>query len=414
MGVRSMVKLAASESAGRRLLVVAVIAEIVAIWVAANYPYYEYMDTQVYRFGAQALLDGDDIYGALPTTSADIQLPFIYPPFAAVMFTPLTWLPVDLSIFVFTVLSHLAVVVTAYLIARSSSYIAPRAGYVAAATAGLAALITLAEPGRQTFAYGQINMLLMAMVLADCLLPRTRWPRGLLIGIAAGIKLTPLAFLAFFLLRKDFRAMLSTTLTFAGTVLIGWLATPTGSVNWWFERMPSTAEAFSPTFAGNLTIRGLLAKLEVPAPGLTILWLIITGCLAILTLATMRYALRDGNLPLAVLANAIWALLASPISWSHHWVWASPALIVLFGMSLWHRRHGLLAAVLASAATLGVAPHWRMARANSETTAWTTIEQLIGNAYTLIGVAFLIAGATAWLRTRGGATTRGQRDLSRL
>ncbi|MQA07605.1 MAG: DUF2029 domain-containing protein [Pseudonocardiaceae bacterium] len=400
LAVRSVAERAVGGRLGRILLVVAILAEIFAIWMAAHIPYYEYMDTQIYRFGALALLDGGDIYGTLPATSSGIQLPFIYPPFAALLFVPLTWLPVEAAIFVFTVLSHAAVLVTAYLLVRFSRHVAPRAGLVAAATIGIAALITLAEPGRQTFAYGQINMLLMAMVMADCLLPKTAWPRGLLVGIAAGIKLTPLAFLAFFLLRKDFRAALISGATFAGTVLVGWIASPSGSVTWWFDRMLSTAEGFSPTFAGNLTIRGLLAKLEVPDPGLTIMWVGIGGCLAVLMLATMGYALRADNMPLAVLANAIWALLASPISWSHHWVWAAPALIVLLGMAIGRRRYSLLAAVLGSGAMLVLAPHWDLAQVSSDAADWTLIEQLVGNVYTLIAVAFLIAGAVCWLRSR--------------
>ncbi|MGW3466951.1 glycosyltransferase family 87 protein [Saccharopolyspora sp. NPDC000995] len=111
----------------------------------------------------------------------------------------------DGAVVLVAVLSHIAILATAYSLARSSNYLAPRAGGVVA-TAVLMPWFTLIEPARETINYGQINLVLMALVAADFLLPRTRWPRGLLVGIAAAIKLTPLGFLLLFLPRRDYRA----------------------------------------------------------------------------------------------------------------------------------------------------------------------------------------------------------------
>jgi len=46
----------------------------------------------------------------------------------------------------------------------------------------------------------------MALVALDCLVAKPKWPRGMLIGVAAAIKLTPAVFVLFFLLRRDYRS----------------------------------------------------------------------------------------------------------------------------------------------------------------------------------------------------------------
>jgi alpha-1,2-mannosyltransferase len=101
-----------------------------------------HIDLEVYRYGVQAWLAGGDMYGTLPETSDHITLPFIYPPFAAILFSPLAHLSTDLSVLLVAVLSHVAVLVTAYSLARSSSYLAPRSGLVVLATAVLMPVIT--------------------------------------------------------------------------------------------------------------------------------------------------------------------------------------------------------------------------------------------------------------------------------
>ncbi|MFI0465060.1 glycosyltransferase 87 family protein [Saccharopolyspora sp. 5N102] len=387
---------------GRVLLVAAVIVEVLAIWFVHWIDTRGYMDTEIYRLGARAWLNGLQVYGAdlTPETPDYGTLPFIYPPFAALLFIPLTWLSVDGAVVLVAVLSHIAILVTAYSLARSSSYLAPRAGQVAVATAVLMPWFTLIEPSRETINYGQINLVLMALVAADCLLPRTRLPRGLLVGIAAAIKLTPLGFLLLFLLRRDYRAMAMTGATFAATVLIGWIAAPKDSADWWLDRMLSTGDSFGTVYAGNLTLRSLLAKQSLTGFELNSLWLLGSVLLLVLAVLGMRYALRMDNVPLALVLNAVLVLLVSPISWSHHWVWAGPALALLFAMSLRHRWHGLLLTVGFCALTVLVGPQWYLPNTEDRELDWTFSQQIVGNAYTLIGIGFLIAAAVAYLRSR--------------
>lgn len=391
-----------SARSARYLLVAAVLVQIISIWFVHWIDTRGYLDIEIYRLGARAWLNGYEIYGGdlTPETPDEGTLPFIYPPIAAIGFVPLTWISGDNAVLVVALLSHLSILVTAYALARSSSYLATRSTVVLLTTVALMPLFTLLEPARDTINYGQINLWMMGLVAADCLLPRTRWPRGLLVGIAGAIKLTPLGFLLFFLLRRDFRAAAVAALTFSTTVLVGALAAPEDAATWWLDTMLSTGDSFGTTYAGNLNLRAIIAKQDLTGVPLNSLWII--GCIALVALAAlgMIYALRTRNVPLAVVINAVAVVLVSPISWSHHWVWAGPTLALLFAMTLRNRWYGSLVAVAFSAVVILIGPQWYLPYGNDEELNWTFSQQVVGNAYTLIGIAFLIVCAVAYYRFR--------------
>jgi alpha-1,2-mannosyltransferase len=405
---------------GRSLLVAAIVVEILAIWFVHWIDTRGYMDTEIYQLGARAWLRGYPVYGddLTPETPDDGTLPFIYPPFAALLFIPLTWMSFKGAVVVIAVLSHVSIFVSAWALAHSSSYLTSanrrgtavsRVGPIALATAMVMPFTTLIEPARETINYGQINLVLMALVAADCLLPRTRWPRGLLVGIAAGIKLTPLGFLLFFLLRRDGRAAAISLATFAATVLLGLVAAPKDSADWWLHKMVSTGESLSPDYAGNLTLRSLLVKQELTGVALNASWVIGSLVLLLLAVLGMRYALRVRNIPLALMVNAVLVLLVSPISWSHHWVWAAPTLVLLFAMSVRHRWYGVLLTVVFCALVVMIGPQWYLPNTGHRELSWTFSQQIIGNAYTLIGIGFLIAGTVAFFRSRPRPDVSGDR-----
>ncbi|WP_460957993.1 glycosyltransferase 87 family protein [Parasphingorhabdus pacifica] len=386
---------------GRYLLVAAIIIEILAIWFVHWIDTRGYIDTEIYRLGGRAWLNGYEIYGDLtPETPESVTLPFIYPPIAAVLFAPLHYMSGDAAVVTVSVLSHLSILVTAYCLASSSRYVAPHAGRIAVATALVMPFTTLIEPVRDTINYGQINLVLMALVAADCLLPRTRWPRGLLVGIAAAIKLTPLGFLLLFLLRKDFRAASVAMVTFSASVLLGLLAAPEDAADWWLEEMWSTGSSMGTVYAGNLTWRSLLAKQELTGVALNVWWIAGSVVLLALTVAGVRYALRVRNSALALTFTAVLVLLVSPISWSHHWVWAAPTLVLLFAMSLRHRWYGVLMTVGLATAVMLIGPQWYLPYTDDRELEWTFSQQVVGNSYTLFGIGFLVAGAIAYFRLR--------------
>ncbi len=385
---------------GRFLLIMAILVEVVAVWFVHWIHTRGYIDTEVYQLGARAYLRGYDLYGDLDPANPGTTLPFIYPPFAALLFVPLYWLPTNGAVVAIAVLSHLGVLVTAYSFARSSHYFAPRPEFVAAATVGLMPVLTLIEPGRETLNYGQINIVLMALVAADCLLPKTFWPRGMLVGLAAAIKLTPLGFLLLFAIRRDLRSAVVTLSTFAATVVIGFVAMPKDAAEWWLHKMWETGDSFGPNYAGNLTLRSLLAKQSLTGTTLNSLWLAGSAVLVVLAVLGVLYALRRRNHALAVVINAVLIVVISPISWSHHWVWAGPALALTLMMALRHRWLGVVYAVALCALTFLIGPQWYLPYTDDMELTWTFSQQVIGNAYTLIGMGFLGCCAVAWYRFR--------------
>src|SRR4029077_14692100 len=91
------------------------------------------------------------------------------------------------------------------------------------------------EPITSNFAFGQINVVLMTLVIADCVPRRTPWPRGMLLGIGIALKLTPAVFLLYFLLRRDTRALLVTAASTVVATLAGFAFAWRDSLEYWTE-----------------------------------------------------------------------------------------------------------------------------------------------------------------------------------
>ena len=372
-----------------------------------------HIDLQVYRLGVQAWLSGGDLYGPLPETSAHIALPFIYPPFAALLMVPwalVSWTAAWVSLLA---LSTLSLGATLYVVARRMW---PAGGPGAAlSVASIALPLALAvEPGKaidfaatvpdprgpplglepvlQTIEFGQINLLLMALVAVDLLVERPRWPRGLLIGIAAAIKLTPAVFLLYLLLRRDFRASATVVVSGAVATAIGFLVAPAESWKFWLDN-PVSGVSGSPFFT-NQTFQAVLVRAGVDGPAGRIGWLLLSAALLALAVPVIRRA----PAPLAMVATAGVGLLVSPTSWSHHWVWVAPALLVAAATAWQARSGGWLLATVAMAAVFVVAPHqWGLPRAGERELSWTPWQQVWGSTYVWFTVLLFVL---LWLTCR--------------
>jgi Glycosyltransferase family 87 len=148
------------------------------------------IDLAAYRTGGRTWLRGEDLYGQVPVIRG-LPMPFTYPPIAAVVLAPLALLPLAAA---GTVLTTGSIALTALVLRLFLRRLAgPTAGSLWTAGWLLPAALLL-EPVRSTLAYGQVNVLLMALVALDCLTAEPRWPRGALTGLAAAVKLTPALF----------------------------------------------------------------------------------------------------------------------------------------------------------------------------------------------------------------------------
>ncbi|MGF6888772.1 alpha-1,2-mannosyltransferase [Nocardia sp. GAS34] len=349
-----------------------------------------FIDLQVYRLGVQAAIHGVDMYGTLPKTTMGMGLPFIYPPFAAIALGPFALIPWGVTQWAFFVVSVLALSITIYLTARRV-WGERGTELVLWATACAIPLGVLLEPVHSTLDFGQVNLILMVLVAADCLTEKPKWRRGIGVGIAAAIKLTPAAFVLYFLIRRDYKAAITAAVTGAVATALGFALMPHESTKYWFGGMGNVSGLSGSSFRTNQSIQGVLSRLRVPEPAFTALWAVLSLALLVLAVAAMRRA--ADNPPLAMSFNAVFTLLVSPISWSHHWVWIAPALLAAVGAATrLPRRRALIwyLFLLATAWIFVDGPQNRLPGDNNRELSWTPWQHIVGDTYVWLSVLLVI------------------------
>jgi alpha-1,2-mannosyltransferase len=186
----------------------------------------------------------------------------------------------------------------------------------------------LTEPVFRTLYLGQINLLLMAVIIWDLRQPDTRRFKGIATGLAAGIKLTPLVFIPYLLLTRKWRAAAVTIGSFAFTIVLGFLILPRDSKDWWFNGLfVSDGRTGFPGWTGNQSLRAIATRLAGSINAATVPWVILVLIVTVVGLLVAAQLDRAGHLMLGLLTAALVGLLDSPISWDHHWVWVVPAMM---------------------------------------------------------------------------------------
>ncbi|MFJ4951443.1 glycosyltransferase 87 family protein [Streptomyces sp. NPDC088760] len=300
-------------------------------------------DLLVYRAEGAAVAHGTDLYGFTVTRW---RLPATYPPFAAVLFVPAAWLPVPAL--KGAVLAG-NVLLLATFVALSARMVSRRLSPALLCTA--TALALWLEPVFQTLLYGQINLAVTCLTLWDLTRPPGARARGLALGIAAGIKLTPAVFVVYLLLRGRNRQAVTAAAACAGSAALGAVLLPSASADFWTRRLWETGRVGKAWIVDNQSLRGLVARiLGDPAPGLA--WALPAAAVTVAGLVLAARARRDSH---GVLLTAFTALLVCPISWTHHWVWCVPLLAVLLAEGC--TRTAALVALVFTARTMWLVPH---------------------------------------------------------
>ena len=357
------------------------------------------IDIDVYQMGARAWMDGRPLYrgDVLFHTPIGLNLPFTYPPLAAILFCPFAWLHMPAASVAITALTFVLLVVSLVIVLTrldvwntSTALPGPawlRRWWLATVIVVLAA--TWLEPIASNFAFGQINVVLMTLVIADCVPRRTPWPRGLLLGLGIALKLTPAVFLLYFLLRRDHRAALIALASFVGATLLGFALAWSDSWEYWTHTLHHTDRIGEAALNTDQNIAGALARLGLGEQPRFLLW--VAACLLVLavTVWAMRRVLRAGEPALAVICVALFGLVVSPVSWSHHWVWALPAVVVTAVLA-WRRRSVALAVLSAAGVAL---TRWTpidlLPKHHETTAAWW--RQLAGMSYVWWALAVIVA-----------------------
>jgi len=281
------------------------------------------IDLQVYVYTVHDLLAGKDIYA---TRTPHWNLPFIYPPIAAILMIPSAFGPYPLW----------QVLWTAGLVWAQNSVLkrcGVRRGVALSVVSALTVLVV--EPIRTTLGYGQINTVLMAFVLID-LLPRTPErsgtghpevsTRGWLIGLAAALKLTPALFGVFAFAVGRRKVFVQAVLAFLVLTGIGTIF-QLGPTRHFYGGLAhgETGAPASPIYVGNQSLTGVVTRLAGNDRIGTVLGgLGLSAIVAVLGLVVAVTWWNKGEKVFALGLVGMTTCLVSPLSWTHHYVWVLP------------------------------------------------------------------------------------------
>lgn len=294
------------------------------------------LDLHVYIDGAATMFSGD-LYGfVFDDSSSGASLPFTYPPFAAIVFYPLHYVPFEIVGLCWQVLSVAAL----YAVVRIAMRMMLGAGADAAHVRTAAVLWTIVgmwlEPMRVTINFGQVNIFLALMVMLAVVNKRS-WLAGTLVGLSAGIKLTPAVTGLYFLARRRWAAAVWSAVAFFATVGVSLLIIG-GETRRYFEDLLGNADRIGPVGAPiNQSVRGALSRIAGHDLGDDWIVLLAVAVFAVLCISGWRALNADDRLGALLLVQLL-GLLASPISWNHHWVWVLPLIMWLVHGPMARRR----------------------------------------------------------------------------
>lgn len=363
-------------------------------------------DLKVYRLGGAAILaDPSTLYEA---RLRYISMPFTYPLFGGLVMVPVSLLPWPLA-YGGSILVSLVALLAIWRLSLRSHLDGLRKYFGRPHPAVLVALVAgsvLLEPVRETLSYGQINLILCAVILYDVLAVK-RSRRGLWIGLAAGIKLTPLVFFGLLLVTKQWRALAHASVAFVGTVLIGFLLAPRTALDYWTNMVSDTARIGGLAYSGNQSWNGFLIRVTGDLAGGGRLWQVAVLLTVAAGLWLTKVLWVRGEHLASVSVCALIGLLCSPVSWSHHWVWCLPLGISLLTATKIGRRRP----VAVSVAWFGLfvlAPIWWPPRGDNQELTWNLPELVAGNAYLWLS---LTAGVLLAIGTHSKVPTATELSL---
>lgn len=364
-------------------LVAFVLVALLAVQVLATL-HGRFYDLQVYRWGGSVVWHDGSLYSGMDPGNG---LLFTYPPFAALLFAPLGVLRWSTDVGVWSLLSVAALARTCQLLVRASGSRRRSQLRDAAIVFGLA---VVAEPVISTLWYGQVNLLLLWLVVEDVLGPWTARRRGLLLGVAVAIKVVPLLLVVYLVLTGRGRVAARAGAVVLSSVAVAFLVAPRTSWAYWTSAVFQTSRVGGVQYASNQSLGGLLVRLthhQLPFGA----WAVPAALLVIIGLAVARRLHRRGETLLGLGVAIVVMLMASPISWSHHWVWALVPVVALWRTG--DRAARVLTLALLPAVWLR-ATHWPVLHGYRDVN-WTFWVQVIGNAYVWWGLAVL-----AWATNR--------------
>ncbi|MEU8250199.1 glycosyltransferase 87 family protein [Nonomuraea sp. NPDC048916] len=350
------------------------------------------VDLDVYRTGGQMILEGRAVYEFF--TPAPQLLPFTYPPIAALLAALLAMLSWEAAQWVWTAGIYVALgVAVAYSFRKVLGRHAPWVfAFLMVACAYL-------MPIRDQVRFGQVDILLVALCLADCVARRPWWPRGFLIGLATAVKLTPGVFLIYLLVTRQWRTFFMAAFTAALLTLVPFAVIPQDAADFWFSALLDPERLGANAATTNQSIRGMLIRLYLPDALTSVLWLALV---ALVGWYGFRGAARAKDPVAAVGLVGLMAVLLSPVAWIHHLAW----VVVVLGAIVGDGRDPVRLRVAAGVWLYYVLPipWWGVALKAAEIPLVSPIlGKIVQNAYGL-GALALVWLLASWLPARRAET----------
>ncbi|WP_324189383.1 glycosyltransferase 87 family protein [Nocardia otitidiscaviarum] len=358
------------------------------------------LDAHIYRDGALRILRGQPLY----TETTLYGLLYTYTPFSTLVFLPVVAVPWAYVTDTWLVLNLITLLGCVLMCWRILGYrIGPR---LVGLSALVATICVFLEPVRTTLYYGQINLILMLLVLWGVSRPEHARLRGLGVGLAAGIKLVPGFFILYFLALRQWRSAVTAAAAFVATVVLAWIVLPDDSRQYWGSTFLRSDRIAPDGHPANQSIRGTLAHLAGGAVPTWLWLLLVTGVVAAALTVTAALDRRGERLLAVTLAGAT-ASAVSPFSWSHHWVWFVPLFVYCVHRAQRDARWWIAAAALwlwAGAWAYHWSDTWVSVGLFLFPPSWP-IAPLLMNGYVIAYAVLLVAAATAVRRVRSVSDT---------
>ena len=308
------------------------IAGLITLFVAWPAELWTMVDVQVYVWGGHmARLQGTPYQGAFQIYN--LHLYFTYPPMAAAVFWVVSDLPLAVVKWLITSASVASLAGVTWLSWGKLGYRRTRGRL--GATLLVTAIALWLEPVQQTLAFGQVNAVLMLVVVADLCLPDGSLLKGVGVGLAAGFKLTPLIFVPYLLLTRRYRAAVVALGTFGFTIAASDVLLPKAAHQFWARwTFLKLSRVGNVAYIGNQSLYGAVIRLLGSTRTAHPYYL---GAATVIGLAGLLLAAGlswRGHELAGVVTCALTGLLVSPVSWSHHWVWIVPTLVVLTDLAV--------------------------------------------------------------------------------
>ncbi|PWU52003.1 hypothetical protein DLE60_31850 [Micromonospora globispora] len=385
---------------GRTVRRLATVVALAAVLPALYLPglVHDFFDLKIYMRAMDWWAAGHPLYDYVQPDRVQGALYFTYPPFSALLLRPFALLPLGVTVAAFTILTAIGVVVTTRWLVQPmiERHDLPRVFTVTVAVL----LVFTVESTRETITFGQINMLLVVLILADLLfaVPQGRRWAGVGVGLATALKLFPGIFIVYLLATRRWRAAVVASATAALATLLAAAVAPSDSWRFWTHELWATDRVGRTDYTGNQSLFGLLSRITAPEKPSQLPWLLLVVLVAAYGLWRAARAARAGDALAGLTLTGLVGGLVSPITWTHHLYWFIPAVVVLVDAALdadrgtaagVRRRRWLLTLAIGTAFVIiyGVVTFqdWGVAPARTDNPA----EFVTRNAYVLLSLLLL-------------------------